>query len=205
MLIDQQMTFGSYAPENASKTYQGEIPMYKAVENSVNLPAVWLLDKIGLKKGLDSLKRFGIPYDEKDEHLAIALGGMHQGVSPQQLAEAYSVFANEGKRTESHFITKIVGPTGTVIAESKPKTKRVTSKQVSDKMTSMLLNVVETGTGQRTKLDNVQIAGKTGSTQLPYADLNGTKDQWFVGLTANLVGAVWLGYDLTDQEALFTE
>lgn len=67
-------------------------------------------------------------------------------------------------------------------------------------MTSMLLNVVETGTGQRTKMTNVQIAGKTGSTQLPYNDINGTKDQWFVGYTPNLVGAVWLGYDMTDRE-----
>jgi penicillin-binding protein 2A len=200
MLVDEQMAFDNYQPENSSNTYQGEIPMYKAVENSVNVPAVWLLDKIGLEKGLDALKRFGIPYEKQDEHLGIALGGMHKGVSPQQLAEAYSVFANEGKRTESHFITKIVGPTGKVIAERKPKTKTVTSKKVANDMTAMLLNVVETGTGQRTKLANVQIAGKTGSTQLPYEDINGTKDQWFVGYTKNLVGAVWLGYDQTDRD-----
>lgn len=200
MLIDQQQSFGSYQPENASRTYQGEIPMYQAVENSVNLPAVWLLDRIGVEKGLDALKRFGIPYEKQDEHLAIALGGMHKGISPQRLAEAYSTFANEGKRTDSHFITKIVGPTGKVIAERKAKTKKVTSKQVANDMTSMLLNVVETGTGQRTKLENVQIAGKTGSTQLPYPDINGTKDQWFVGYTPTIVGAVWLGYDLTDRE-----
>ncbi|AGK55418.1 transglycosylase domain-containing protein [Bacillus sp. 1NLA3E] len=200
MLVDKPMSFSSYHPENASKTYQGEIPMYKAVENSVNLPAVWLLNKIGLEKGLDSLKRFGIPYEKEDEHLAVALGGMHKGVSPQEMAEAYSTFPNGGKRTDSHFIIKIVGPTGTVIAERKEETKKVTSKQVADDMTSMLLNVVETGTGQRTKMTNVQIAGKTGSTQLPYNDINGTKDQWFVGYTPNLVGAVWLGYDMTDRE-----
>ncbi|WP_147535344.1 transglycosylase domain-containing protein [Bacillus marasmi] len=200
MLVDQQLPFGTYQPENASRTYQGEIPMYQAVENSVNLPAVWLLDRIGVDKGLNALKRFGIPYEKQDEHLAIALGGMHKGISPQQLAEAYSAFANKGKRTDSHFITKIVGPTGKVIAERKGKTKKVTSKQVANDMTSMLLNVVETGTGQRTKLENVQIAGKTGSTQLPYPDINGTKDQWFVGYTPTIVGAVWLGYDLTDRE-----
>lgn len=200
MLVDQQMEFSSYQPENSSKTYQGEIPMYKAVENSVNIPAVWLLDKIGLAKGLDSLRRFDIPYEKQDEHLAIALGGMHKGVSPQQMAEAYSVFANKGNRAESHFITKIVGPTGKIIAERKVTTKDVTSKKVANDMTAMLLNVVETGTGQRTKLPNVQIAGKTGSTQLPYNDINGTKDQWFVGYTPNLVGAVWLGYDMTDRQ-----
>ncbi|SIC39561.1 transglycosylase [Mycobacteroides abscessus subsp. abscessus] len=64
----------------------------------------------------------------------------------------------------------------------------------------MLLNVVESGTGQRTRIPEVQIAGKTGSTQLPYNDIDGTKDQWFVGYTPSLVGAVWLGYDKTDRE-----
>lgn len=200
MLIDQQQAFGTYQPANASKTYQGEVPMYTAVEDSINLPAVWLLDQIGLEKGLDSLRRFGIPLEKQDEHLAIALGGMHKGISPLKLAEAYSTYPNGGKRTDGHFITKIVGPTGKIIAERKADTKRVISKRAANDMTSMLLNVVESGTGQRTKMEQVQIAGKTGSTQLPFNDINGTKDQWFVGYTPNLVGAVWLGYDITDQE-----
>ena len=116
------------------------------------------------------------------------------------LFRSYSVFPNGGKRHDSHLITKIVGPTGNIIAEHAGSTTRVTSKSVANEMTSMLLNVVETGTGKGVHMKNVQIAGKTGSTQLPYADINGTKDQWFVGYTPNLVGAVWLGYDKTDRE-----
>ncbi len=201
MLVDQQLTFkNNYQPENFSKTFQGEVPMYKAVEDSINIPAVWLLDKIGIDNGLDALTRFGIPYEKQDRNLPIALGGMYKGISPQQLAEAYSVFPNGGKKTNSHFITKIVGPTGKIIAKRNPQTTKVTSKEVANKMTSMLLNVVETGTGQRTNIPNVQIAGKTGSTQVPYNDINGTKDQWFVGYTPNLVGAVWIGYDKTDRQ-----
>lgn len=64
----------------------------------------------------------------------------------------------------------------------------------------MLLNVVETGTGKRAQVPGYEIAGKTGSTQLPYSDINGTSDQWFVGYTPNIVGAVWLGYDKTDRD-----
>lgn len=199
ILVDEPMTFGDYKPENSSKTYVGNIPMYKALEESVNLPAVWLLNKIGLEKGLASTKRFGIPLVKEDEYLGIALGGMHKGISPVQLAEAYSTFPNGGKKYDSYFISKIVGPTGNIIAEHKAKTTNVTTKAVANDITAMLLNVVETGTGQKTKLPNVQIAGKTGSTQLPYSDINGTKDQWFVGYTPNLVGAVWLGYDITDR------
>ncbi|MBS4189587.1 PBP1A family penicillin-binding protein [Bacillus sp. FJAT-49705] len=200
MLKDEPMVFGKYKPENASKTFSGEVPMYKAIEDSLNVPAVWLLDQIGLEKGIDSLNRFGIPLEKEDEYLGIALGGMHKGISPLKLAEAYSVFPNEGKRKDAHLITKIVGPTGNIIAERKKETVKVTTKSVANQMTSMLLNVVESGTGQGTKINGVQLAGKTGSTQLPYKDINGTKDQWFVGYTPNLVGAVWVGYDKTDRE-----
>lgn len=200
ILKDEPMTFGNYKPENFSRTYAGEVPMYKAVEESLNIPAVWLLNEIGIDKGMDSLKRFGIPTEKEDRALGIALGGMRKGISPLQLAEAYAAFPNEGKRHDAHFITKIVGPTGNVIAERKEKTVKVTSKAAAREMTSMLLNVVESGTGQRTKIPDVQIAGKTGSTQLPYNDIDGTKDQWFVGYTPSLVGAVWLGYDKTDRD-----
>ncbi|MBM4762790.1 PBP1A family penicillin-binding protein [Bacillus sp. B15-48] len=199
-LVDEKMSFGNYQPENFSKTYKGEIPMYEALEKSINLPAVWLLSEIGLEKGLNSVEKFGIALEEEDRNLAIALGGMHKGISPQQLAEAYSAFPNGGERMESHLITKIIGPTGNIIAEHKKDGVRVTSKRVADEMTSMLLNVVETGTGQATKINDLEIAGKTGSTQLPFNDVNGTKDQWFVGYTPTIVGAVWIGYDKTDRQ-----
>lgn len=200
LLKDEAMTFGDYSPQNSSRIYSGEVQMYQALEKSLNVPTVWLLDQIGLEKGVDALQRFGIGIEDEDRYLGLALGGMHKGLSPLQLAEAYSTFSNEGKRYEGHLITRIVGPTGNVIAEHKPKALRVTSKTVSNEITSMLLNVVETGTGTRTKLKGVTLAGKTGSTQLPYNDIKGTKDQWFVGYTPNLVGAVWLGYDKTDRE-----
>ncbi|CAH2712952.1 Penicillin-binding protein 1F [Neobacillus rhizosphaerae] len=199
-LVDEPTTFGNYKPENFSKTYQGKVPMYKALEDSLNIPAVWLLNEVGLNKGLDSLNRFGIPVEKTDKNLAIALGGMSKGVSPLQMANAFSVFPNGGTRQDSHLITKIVGPTGNIISERKAKTTKVTSKKVTGEMTSMLLNVVETGTGKRAHIPGIQIAGKTGSTQLPFNKVNGTKDQWMVGYTPNLVGAVWIGYDQTDQE-----
>ncbi|MFT8322991.1 MAG: PBP1A family penicillin-binding protein [Bacillus sp. (in: firmicutes)] len=199
-LQDKPFKKGDYEPQNFTKTYKGEVPMYEALEQSLNVPAVWLLDKIGLDKGLDSLKRFGIPLDKEDEYLGIALGGMHKGVSPLEMAEAYSTFPNDGVRMESHLITKIVGPTGSIIAEYKPQSTKVTSKAVANDITSMLLDVIKSGTGQGAKVTGFQIAGKTGSTQLPYKNISGTKDQWFVGYTPNLVGAMWLGYDKTDQQ-----
>lgn len=199
-LLDEPASYGDYKPENFSKTYQGKVQLYKALEESLNVPTVWLLNKIGLEKGLDSLKAFGVPVEKEDRNLAIALGGMNKGISPQQLANAFSAFPNGGKRNDSHLITKIVGPTGNILAEREPKTTKVTSKEIADEMTSMLLNVVESGTGKNAHIPGVQIAGKTGSTQLPYSDINGTKDQWMVGYTPNLVAAIWIGYDQTDRK-----
>lgn len=199
-LVDEPTSFGEYRPENFSKTYQGKVQMYKALEESLNIPAVWLLNEIGLDNGVNKLKTFGLPVEQEDKNLAIALGGMNKGISPLQLANAFSAFPNGGKRQDSHLITKIVGPTGNIIAEREPETTKVTTKDNADKMTAMLLNVVESGTGKNAHIPDVQIAGKTGSTQLPFTDINGTKDQWMVGYTPNLVAAIWIGYDQTDRQ-----
>jgi len=199
-LVDEPTSFGNYKPENFSKTFQGKVQMYKALEDSLNIPAVWLLNEIGLNKGMDSLHRFGIPVEKEDKNLAIALGGMSKGVSPLQMANAFTAFPNGGKRQDSHLITKIVGPTGKTIVEREATTTKVTSKKVANEMTSMLLNVVESGTGKQSHIPDVQLAGKTGSTQLPFSGVNGTKDQWMVGYTPNIVGAIWIGYDQTDRE-----
>ncbi|WP_342430814.1 PBP1A family penicillin-binding protein [Neobacillus sp. FSL H8-0543] len=199
-LVDEPTAFGNYKPENFLKTYQGKVSMAKAIEESLNIPAVWLLNEIGLEKGLDSVRRFGIPVEKEDKNLAIALGGMSRGISPLQLANAYTTFPNGGIRNDSHLIQKIVGPTGNIIAERKAKSTKVTTRTVANEMTAMLLNVVETGTGKNANIPGVQIAAKTGTTQLPFEDINGTKDQWMVGYTPNLVGAVWIGFDKIDRE-----
>ncbi|MBS4193530.1 transglycosylase domain-containing protein [Lederbergia citri] len=197
---EADLSYDGYQPKNYNNQYLGEVPMYKAVEDSLNVPAVWLLNEIGLNKGIDSVTRFGLPLQDKDKNLSLALGGTRSGYSPKQMAEAYAVFANGGQRVQSHIITKIVGPTGNFEVEVKPKKTRVTDRKTAEQMTSMLLNVVESGTGRNAQINGYTIAGKTGSTQLPYEDIKeGTKDQWFVGYTPNLVGAVWLGYDITDR------
>ena len=196
-LVDEKMSFGegegAYSPSNYSDTYEGELPMYRAVEKSANVPAVWLLDQIGLSKGVDAVKRFGL--EAKNAKLGLALGDITPGVSPLQMAEAYSTFSNDGVRKEAFFIQKIVGPEGEIEPKWAPKEVKVTSKEVTDEMTAMLLGVVERGSGTRAQVDGIDIAGKTGSTQVPIEGIDGTEDQWFVGYTPNLVGAIWVGVE----------
>lgn len=203
-LQDQQVKFGDYEPSNYDHKYAGEVPMYEAVMESKNVPAVWLLNEIGLDKGVDSSKRFGIPLEKGDRNLSLALGGLEKGVSPVNMAEAFSVFPNHGTRVKSHVIRKIVDADGKTVAEWKEKKQKVTTKSVSDNMTAMLLGVVKYGTGKGAQIPGREVAGKTGSTQVPIKGINGVKDQWFVGYTPKLVGAVWVGYDKTDEKHYLT-
>ena len=100
MLVDEEHTYGegdiAWSPANVDHTYAGEIPMYQALAESKNAATVWLLDEIGIRRGYNKLKQFGIPVSDEDYHLgAIALGGMDRGVR-LEMASAYSVFANDG-------------------------------------------------------------------------------------------------------------
>jgi len=200
MLKDEPMSFGEYEPSNYNNEYAGEVPMYEAVKESKNVSAVWLLNEIGIEKGLDSTKRFGIPLEKGDRNLSLALGGLEEGVSPLIMAEAYSAFPNNGVRIKAHVIKKIVDAEGNTVAEWKEKKERVTTKAVSDHINTMLLGVVEHGSGKNAQIPGIEIAGKTGSTQVPIEGVKGVKDQWFVGYTPHLVGAVWVGYDKTDEK-----
>jgi penicillin-binding protein 2A len=199
MLKDEPMSFGEYEPSNYNHQYAGEVPMYEAVKESKNVSAVWLLNEIGIDKGMDSVTRFGLQLEKGDRNLTLALGGLERGVSPLDMAEAYSVFANNGVRNQTHVIKKIVDADGLVIAEHKQNKQRVTTKSVANQMTTMLLGVVEHGSGKSADLPGREVAGKTGSTQVPIKGITGVKDQWFVGYTPQLVGAIWLGYDKTDE------
>ena len=103
-LVDRPISFGNYAPKNQSQQYLGEVTMYEAVIDSLNVPAVWLLDQIGVDKGYRYAKTSGIALTDDDRQLALALGGLQEGVSPLQMAQAYSAFANNGIVVDAHAI-----------------------------------------------------------------------------------------------------
>lgn len=201
LILDKKMEFaGGYSPKNYNDQYEGEIPMFEAVYKSKNIPAVWLLNEIGIQTGIDYAEKFGIKLKKEDRNLGLALGGLNEGVSPLEMASAYSVFANEGIRHESHLIQKIVDANGKEVGVFKGKETKVTTKEIAENMTAMLKGVIEHegGTGTNAKVENREIAGKTGSTQVNGVSVpNAVKDQWFVGYSPNLVGAVWMGYDRT--------
>ena len=197
---------GNYKLVNYSEGYSGNMSVRTAVKNSVNTVAVRILYEITPKYGYEFAKRLGITsLTEGDQNnLALALGGLEVGVSPLEMARAFGVFANEGNLVESNCIRRIEDNYGNVIYESKPTSTQVISPEVACMVTSVLLDVVNSGAGKTAALRNRQVAGKTGTTDLV---INGTEipegngDLWFVGYTPQLSGAVWIGYDNNSADA----
>lgn len=201
-LSNKKQTFGAnkYAPKNYDNVYSKSVPMYTALSQSMNIPAVWLLNKIGVNKGYQSVKKFGLPVTKSDDNLALALGGLTTGVSPAQMTSAYTAFANGGKKTTAHFITKIVDASGNVVVDNtKTKTKKIMSASVAKEMTSMMLGTYNSGTGAAAKPYGYSVAGKTGSTQADYSTGSGTKDQWMIAYTPDIVVTTWIGFDTTNS------
>ncbi|WP_279035558.1 PBP1A family penicillin-binding protein [Lactobacillus intestinalis] len=203
-LSNKLQKFGknNYEPRNVDNQYSDKIPMYQALAQSKNVPAVWLLDKIGVNKGVQSVENFGIKVPKDDQNLALALGGLSSGVSPLQMARAYSAFANKGNLpNNSYFITKITDASGKVLAENNNTgTHRIISANTAKEMTTMMLGVFQNGTAQSAQPNDFRVAGKTGSTEVPNSYGFGTKDQWIVGYTPDIVMATWVGFDRTNQD-----
>ncbi len=200
---DHPINIDGYAPKNYDNQYRGYITMQEAVRHSWNIPAVWLLNEIGIDSGVDFAKRSGIPLEKEDHALSLALGGLSKGVTPLQMAQAYGVFANLGVMNKAYAINKITTKEGTVLFQAQPEAVQVTTPSVAYMMTLMLQDVVTNGTGKNANLDR-PTAGKTGSVELPHTQefsgiSKGVKDVWFVGYTPELTAAVWMGYDNTDR------
>lgn len=201
LLKDEPITIDDHPVKNSDQKFHGDVTMYEAVVNSYNASAVWLLDQVGLEKGIDALERFGIPFEESDKAPApVALGGMSTGTSPFIMAQAYATFANDGVQVEGHAIREIQDAEGKTVGKWNKKEVRVTSEETAQKVTYLLQGVVDEGTGKKAKLEHVETAGKTGTTQLVDGPSSGVKDSWFVGYTPELVGAIWAGYDKTDSQ-----
>jgi len=205
-LRDDKQCFGNYCPSDSNRVkYIGAVSMKQAIKESRNLPAVWLLNQIGVDKGLEFAKKLGFNLSSEDRNLAIALGGLTNGVSPLQMATAYSVFANDGKSVDPHTVKRIDNRNDDpVYTYRAPRAKQLIKQSTASGLTEIMLGVTEQGgTGTRAKLDR-PVAGKTGTTQHGFKDLKSSanRDVWFVGYTPEWTAAVWMGYDKTDKQHL---
>ena len=191
MILDEETTFADYTPSNYGNKYYGWVTVGEAVTKSLNVPAVKTLSAVGVYRAKDFAKRCGIEFDDKDDSLALALGGFTYGVSPLQIAGAYSCFASGGIYNTPTLIKKITDRNGLTVYEYRQDSRRVMSEANAYILTSMLKSVVTEGTGHRLNTLDIPIAGKTGTVGLA----NGNRDAWMAGYTPEYTAVVWQGYD----------
>ncbi len=189
---------------NWDNQYKGPMSIRTALQLSRNSPAVQTLQQVGLDKAKDFAINLGIPLKEIYESYAIGgFGGKTVGVSPLEMAGAYSAFGNNGVYTKPHAVLKIKLRDGTIIDQT-PEPKVVMKDSTAFMITDMLKSVlVSPGSGVAAKVPGLPIAGKTGTTNYTADEMkkwnikgeNPVPDAWFTGYTTNYTASVWTGYE----------
>lgn len=168
---DEKINISGYSPENADKKYHGSVSVREALKNSYNIPAVKLLNEIGIDYAQNFAKKMGITFSKEDKNLAIALGGFTDGLSLMQLSNAYKTFANNGYFSEAKYISKII-KNQKVLYENKSKSTRAMSESTAYMITDILQDASTTGTAKRLKNFDFDIASKTGTVGISNSSKN---------------------------------
>ena len=194
MIDDKPLKIGDWSPQNYNRTFNGMVSLRYTAEQSLNVPTVKLAQEIGLDKVIYYAKEMGISSlvmdgssAHNDKNFAITLGGLTRGVTPLELTSAYGTFANSGIHVAPVAIIKVLDRNGKIMEEARPETKQVMKRSSAEELTSMLMGVVQRGTGTRANIGR-PAAGKTGTT-------SDYLDAWFVGYVPDLVCGVWVGCD----------
>ncbi|HKX32381.1 MAG TPA: PBP1A family penicillin-binding protein [Blastocatellia bacterium] len=185
---DSPFRQGAWEPHNYDNTFMGPIPIRQALALSRNIPAVRVLDEIGVRNAADLSKRMGLP-NAMAPYLPSALGATEEPLLP--LVSAYAAFANNGVRVEPTRIRKIVDRYGNVLDQAEPKSYKVLSDYIAAQMVDMMRGVVQFGTARAAVSQGHPLAGKTGT-------VNESTDAWFLGYTPTVACGVWIGY--SDQK-----
>ena len=181
-------------PANSPNTYSGIITIAEALKQSKNTVSAQIMDKLTPAASIDFLRsRLGIVslIDEDCDYAALALGQPHYGITVREMAQAYCALANDGTFTKARTYTLVKDRSGEVILDNQPKTQTAFSVETARTMTYMLNNAATYGTGYESKLSNMPVAGKTGTT-------SDNRDRWFCGYTPYYTCAVWTGYDIPE-------
>lgn len=175
----------NWSPENFSRTYQGPVTLRRALAQSLNVPTVRLLEKIGIQETIEYAKKFGIR-NQLNPYLSLALGS--SDITLYELASVYAVFANHGVRVGPVSIRMITDSSGQVIYANDTLPEQLMKPETAFLITNLLRGVIEHGTAWKARELGRPAAGKTGTT-------NNYRDAWFVGYTPSLLAGVWVGYD----------
>lgn len=193
---DVEKIFGenNYRPIDYTKPL-GKITVRRAVESSQNIPFVDIMQQLGTNNSIKYLRKMGVTsLTKKDDELPLALGGLDRGISPLEMAGAYSTIANDGVYIEPTFYKIITKRNGEEFVNKKQKTRRVFSKEVAYILKEVLTQPVQGNYGTATycKISGVDVAAKTGTTDENY-------DRWLCGFTPYYTAVTWFGFDKNES------
>ena len=174
-----------WQPNNFSEDYKGEMTLRTALALSKNIPAVRLIEMLGPSSVAKFAHTMGIE-SALLPNLSLALGTSE--VKLINLTAAYSVFPNKGKLIEPYGVMEVLDVKGRLVWRVKPQKKVVISRESAAIITDMLRSVIQDGTGQKAKVIECPVAGKTGTT-------NEFKDALFIGFSPSITTGVWVGQD----------
>lgn len=192
-----QLTHTSWYPKNSPPGWDGIITITTALQKSKNTVAAQIVDKLTPSASLEFLRsRLGVTslIDSDADYAAMALGEPHYGITVREMAQAYTALANDGVFTYSRTYTMVKDRSGKIILDNQPQTIQAFSQETARTMTYMLNNAATYGTGHESRLSNMPVAGKTGTT-------SANRDRWFCGYTPYYTCAVWTGYDTPETMA----
>jgi len=181
---DKPIKIGKWSPQNYSRKYRGNIPLYKALAVSSNTIAVKLIMDVGVGDTIRMARRLGITTSIPNDP-TIALGS--GAVKMIEMATAYGVFANGGVKVDPYSVERVETSTGKIIYQANNSYKRILDVRTVAYMVEMLKQVVKQGTAKASDIGRPS-AGKTGTT-------DAYKDAWYMGFTPDIVTGVWVGND----------
>ena len=190
-ILDEKTSISNYTPKNVGNVYRGYVSAREALSKSINIPAVKVLSYLGIDKGKAYAENMGITFDEKDDNYTLALGGMTYGVNLQQLAGAYSTFANNGYYAAPKFVSFITDKNNRLVYINKPKAQQVLREDCAYLITDMLRTCATSGTAKKLASLNMDIASKTGTVGKSNSKEN--LDAWNISYTKEQTCGIWIG------------
>ena len=188
-ILDEAINFGGYSPSNYTNSFGGYMSARYALAHSVNIPAVKILNSLGIERAAGYLSRMNLPVSNDDYSLALALGGMREGYRLTELADGYATLANGGMYTRAFAISRVEDNRGNTLYTTAPEARRVFSAETCYLLTDMLKTAVKEGTAKRLSALGYPIAAKTGTG----GTAAGNTDAYTISYTSDDTVAVWLG------------
>ena len=188
LILDEPISYSGYKPHNYGEQYHGYVSAKYALAHSLNVPAVKILDGIGVKSARNTLKKLGFHITEKDNSLPLALGATNFGISLKDITNAYSTLAKGGEYEKCTFVQQILADSAPIYIKNSGKS-RVFSQETSFLLTDMLKESVNSGTAKKLSYLPFETAAKTGTV----GTATGNTDAYTISYTENYALGVWLG------------